>query len=86
MKTLDQIIESSDGKFVAVSFIKKDGSLRLLNGRLGVIKHLKGGECTLDRSKYVIIYDVQNKGYRSINRQTIQSVTIDGIIHTLNKV
>ena len=84
MKTLNDIVEASDGKFIAVSFIKKDGSLRTLNGRLGVVKHLKGGECTLDRSKYIIIYDMINKGYRSINRSTIQSVTIDGIIHLSN--
>ena len=84
MKTLNEIVEQSDGKFIAVSFIKKDGTLRTLNGRLGVVKHLRGGECTLDRTKYIIIYDMINKGYRSINRETIQSVTIDGIVHLSN--
>ena len=84
MKTLNDIVEASAGKFIAVSFIKKDGTLRTLNGRLGVVKHLKGGECTLDRSKYIIVYDMINKGYRSINRETIQSVTIDGIVHFSN--
>ena len=84
MKTLNDIVEQSDGKFIAVSFIKKDGTLRTLNGRLGVVKHLRGGECTLDRTKYIIIYDMINKGYRSINRETIQSVTIDGVVHLSN--
>ena len=84
MKTLNEIVEQSDGKFIAVSFIKKDGTLRTLNGRLGVVKHLRGGECTLDRTKYIIIYDMINKGYRSINRETIQSVTIDGLVHLSN--
>lgn len=81
MKTLASIIEASNGKFVSVDFIKKDGSMRTLVGRLGVVKHLKGGECTVDRDKYIIIYDVVNGGYRSINRDTIKRVTVDGIIH-----
>lgn len=84
MKTLDSILEATDGKFVSVSFIKKDGTLRKLVGRLGVVKHLKGGQCTLNRKQYVIIYDVQNEGYRAVNRDTIQSVTVDGIVHTVN--
>lgn len=84
MKTLTSIVEASNGKFVSVSFVKKDGTLRVLTGRLGVVKHLKGGECTVDRDKYIIIYDIVNKGYRSINRDTIQHVTIDGVIHLSN--
>jgi len=79
---LSQIIETSNGRFFTVSFIKKDGSTRVLNGRLGVEKHLKGGECTLDRAVFLIVYDVQSKGYRAINRDTIQSVTMDGVTYS----
>ena len=48
---------------------------------LGVTKHLKGGISTLNPDLYVTIYDVQNNGYRAVNRSTIQSVTCEGIIH-----
>ena len=78
---LDHVLLASDGRFVRVTFIKKDGSTRVLNGRLGVKKHLAGGVSTLDAEKFVTIYDVQNKGYRAVNRETIQEVAIDGVIY-----
>lgn len=78
---LDDIILSSGGKFVSVTFVKKDGSLRTLTGRLGVTKHLKGGVSTLDPNQYITIFDVVNKGYRAVNRGTIQSVTFEGETH-----
>ena len=74
---LDELLLSSVGRFVTVEFYKKDGSLRILNGRLGVTKHLKGGVSTLDPDKYITIYDLVNKGYRAVNRSTIRSVTVD---------
>jgi len=81
--TLDSIILNSDGKIITVEFIKKDGTLRILNGRLGVKKHLKGGSSTLDAAQYITIYDLKNEGYRAVNRSTIQSVTIGGVKHGL---
>jgi hypothetical protein len=68
----------SNGKFVSITFIKKDGSIRVLNGRLGVTKYLKGGVSTLDPEQYITIFDVVKKGYRAINRNTIQSITLEG--------
>ena len=77
--TLDQIIEASNGRFFSVVFIKKDGTQRTMVARLGVKKHLKGGQCTLDRSQFIIAYDVENAGYRAINRDTIVSCKLDGV-------
>ena len=79
---IDDLLLSSDGKMVSVQFVKKDGTLRTLNGRLGVKKHLKGGVSTLDHNQYVTIYDVQNKGYRAVNRKTIVGLRIGGLIVT----
>jgi hypothetical protein len=74
---LDKLILNSGGKFVSVTFVKKNGETRILTGRLGVTKHLKGGVSTLNPDEYITIYDVVNKGYRAINRSTILSVTLD---------
>lgn len=76
---LSDIVAKTSGKFFTVTFIKKDGTIRALNGRLGVTKHLKGGQCTLDRDRFLIVYDVQSKGYRSVNVDTILSVNVDGL-------
>jgi hypothetical protein len=67
---VDRIL-NSNGKIFSVEFIKKDGSRRLMNCRLGVTKHLKGGSSTLDPNQYITVYDMQSKGYRAINVDTI---------------
>jgi len=81
-KFINNLIDNSNGKILTVEFVKQDGSVRRLNGRVGVRKHLKQtGELnnTIDRSKYIIMYDLKKNGYRSVNRETIRSVTMDGV-------
>ena len=67
-------ILSSNGKIFSVEFVKKDGSVRLMNCRLGVTKHLKGGSSTLDPDKFITVYDLQSEGYRAINKEAIINV------------
>ena len=67
-------ILSSNGKIFSVEFVKKDGSVRLMNCRLGVTKYLKGGQSTLDPAKFITVYDLQSAGYRAINVDTILNV------------
>jgi hypothetical protein len=78
-KVFASMIEQSNGKMVTVTFIKQDGTTRVLNGRLGVKKYLKGGKLSTNTDDYINIYDVQNKGYRSINRNTIVALRMQGI-------
>ena len=66
---------NSNGKFLTVTFRKKDGTIRVMNCRLGVTKHLKGGTSTLDPNKYITVYDLQSKGYRAISKENILSIT-----------
>lgn len=81
-KFINRLIDNSNGKIMTVTFVKQDGTMRDLNGRIKVTKHLKNtGEHTntVDRSKYIVMYDLKKKGYRSVNRETILSVKIDGV-------
>jgi hypothetical protein len=78
MKIADFIAQSK-GKFITVNFIKKDGTVRNLNGRIGVTKHLKGGVSTVNTDKYLVVYDTVAQGYRSVNKDTIVSVTCEGL-------
>lgn len=77
MSNLSAILEASKGRFVTVSFLKLDGTKRTINGRIGVKKHLKHGKATIDRSKYVVMYSLKDRGYRCINRDTIISVNMN---------
>ena len=65
---------NSNGKFLTVTFKKKDGTIRVMNCRLGVTKHLKGGSSTLDPDKYITVYDMQSKGYRAIAKDSILDI------------
>ena len=76
---ISNFIAESKGKFITINFIKTDGTVRKLNGRIGVTKYLKHGTATVDLEKYLIVYDTLNAGYRSVNKDTIVSVTCEGL-------
>lgn len=73
------------GKFVGLDFTKIDGSDRTLNGRLGVRKHLKGGTNTVvaDDRPYLVVYDVNGKGYRAVNLATVMEVRAQHTRYTI---
>jgi len=57
------------GRFFTVKFIKRSNNQkRVMNCRLGVQKHLRGGEKSYSDSEkqLVTVYDLQAKGYRAI--------------------
>ena len=79
--TLDQakqMILDTKGGFFTVTFIKKDGTPRVMNARLGVKKHLKGGELKYDAKAmgYIPVFDMQKREYRMVNSGTILSLNI----------
>ena len=78
---LDQHILASAGRFVRVTWVKKDGSERTMVGRLGVTKYLKGGVSTHDPETFITLYSPADQGYRAINRSTIKSITTMGVTH-----
>ena len=77
MRNLVKVIENSNGKILTVVFVKKDGSERVLNGRIGVKKYLAGGKKTTGE-EYITIFDLKNGGYRSVNKNTVKEVRFGG--------
>jgi hypothetical protein len=76
---IDTIIAQAGDHFATVEFTKKDGSLRKMNFRVGVKKHLKGGESTVaHKTNLVSVYDVQAKGYRVFNKNTAKRLVVNG--------
>lgn len=70
----------SEGRIVTVNFIKKDGTIRTMNARKGVKKHLKGGKSTIShKSNLIGCFDMQNGGYRCINAETVISMKAAGL-------
>ena len=73
------MILGNKGRIFTVTFRKKDGTLRKLNGRLGVHfgKQLQK-PTTSNHYQYIVVYDMQKQGYRNINVDTLQSVSMLG--------
>lgn len=76
------------GMFGTVTFIKKDGSTRVLTGRMGVKKHTVGGVRTTDPDQYLIVHEQGNKegckgrqAYRNVNILTIKSLVLGGVVY-----
>jgi len=74
------LLKSTDGAIFSVTFVKKDGTDRDMVCRLGVTKHLKGGEQAYDPAEYdlLCVFDMQKAAYRSINLNTLKRVKLDG--------
>ena len=75
-----QIRQLVGNKFFTVEFIKKDGTIRVMNCKLGVTKHLQGGEMkhNPEALNHLVVYDMQSKGYRTINLNTLLKVKFEG--------
>ena len=74
------LIKNSQGKFLNVKFVKKNGDSRSLTGRLGVHKYTTGEglKYNPEDKNLIGIYDNINKGYRMIPQNTISEVTLGG--------
>ena len=75
------LIREYGNSFFSVTFTKKNGELRKLNGRRGVTKYVTGEGLKYAPSGYglLTVYDIQAKGYRMINANTITALKIRGI-------
>jgi len=72
---VESLLRSQNGGFLTVSFIKKDGSLRTLNGRLGVVKGVRGtGRAQSPALPYITVFDVQIGEFRKVNLSTIRTI------------
>jgi hypothetical protein len=86
-KTALEIIKNTNGKVFSVVFTKKDGTVRHMNCRTGVKKHVKGVGLAFDPSEkdLVGVFDMKNNGYRFINLQTIKGLQVSGEFYTIGE-
>lgn len=73
--TFAEYVASNVGdKFFTVTFVKANGEERVLTGRLGVTKHTVSGKTKDIHNNYLCVYDVNKKGYRNVNLNTIRKI------------
>ena len=66
-----KMIKSTKGKWFGCTFIKKDGSKRVMNGRIGCHKGVKGIGRKFKKDNLVTVFDAQAKEYRMVNVDTM---------------
>ncbi len=80
--TVNEIMAGVGHRIFSVTFEKADGSIRKLNGRLGVYRHLKGGESTINHLPYLQgCWDVQKDAYRAFNKSKVLSLKVGGKVY-----
>ena len=87
IQVADKLANLKNGTIYAVTFVKKDGSLRVMNSIKGTKKGVKGTGLNYDaESKGLIpVYDLQlaknntpeDKCWRMINVNTVQTISVD---------
>lgn len=77
---VDQLRQLVGSKIFTVEFIKKDGTNRVMNCRLDVTKHLKGGTMKHDPRElnHIVVFDMQKLAYRTINVNTLVKIKFEG--------
>jgi hypothetical protein len=79
MIDVNKFIRNSGGKFFTVVFKRNDGTVRRLNGRIGVTKYAKSGVTRDELRRYFVVYDVKNQAYRNVNKEAVISITCEGV-------
>ena len=77
---IEDVLRNNNGKFFSCVFRKKDGTERKLHGRLGVRKGVNGRGKSIanDSNSYVTVWDRRAESFRTINLDTISTVSMLG--------
>lgn len=77
-----KLVDVSGSRIVTIDYVSADGTVKTINGRLGVRKHVKGTGKTADSAKYLTVYKMQaasvtgggSQHYRTIRRDSVVAV------------
>lgn len=75
------MINASEGTFIGISYVRKDGHCTKLNGRICCHLDTVSGVTSTPASggqELFHLYDVKRKGYRSLSLDRIERVTLRG--------
>lgn len=77
------LIKSTNGKIFSVTFLKKDNTLREMVCRLGVTRHLQGGEDNKAHlPQYINVFEMASEKYKTVTLDTITKIGYSGNTYT----
>ena len=80
MNQLDTLIKQTKGRFFAVTFTKKDGTTRTINGKDHYKSLLRGGESTVAHKGYTSIIDNNRGGWAAVHGDKVLAFKCGEII------
>ena len=72
---LQNLINSTKGKYFTLAFETKDGDLRVVNAREKDFAHMRGGVNRLDKTEYVSVFDRNKNGWVSCHPRKIRRLS-----------
>ena len=84
-KRFIELVRGSRGRFMGITFVKKNGTEREMNCRLHVSKGVKNKGMSWSPSErgYMTVYDTQKRGHRLVNINTVKSLKVNGDTYTV---
>lgn len=79
------LIQSAKGRFAAVTFIKKDGSTRVMRVQPAKLKYHVKGDAAAPSARHphlMAVLDADKAAPRSINLATVTEIRLDGLART----
>jgi len=82
-----ELIKESKGLIFAATFTKKDGTSRLMNARLKKYISKTGRKAPYKAEDFnlIPIYDMKSKGWRSLNLNTLLTLSINKTKYIINE-
>ena len=81
INAVEGIVRASKGRFMTIEFVKANGDVRTINGRIGV--HWRGiptiTRHDLKGKPYLLVWEVRTRGYRNIALDRIRSIRTQGL-------
>jgi len=80
--SIDQL---TNGRIFNITFTKVNGEIKTINARLGVKKNLKGKGLSYDPVSRgnLIVYSMNDKGYRTIKIGNILRIKCNGEVYSI---
>jgi len=84
---IKEVINLMGDKIFTVTFIKKDGTVRVMNARRGVTKGVKGVGMSYNPSEkqLITVYDMQKGAFRMVNANTITEIKAEGVVYNFKE-
>jgi hypothetical protein len=90
MSEIENTIAATKGRFFSITFIKKDGSIRIINAKDRYRSHVKGtGSAATDALKsqgYKFLFDRNRKGFFSYKPEKVLRIKCGSIDKTFTPV